>query len=208
MQTLIDRSITRATLDAIASMHISPRIADANLRKPQTQFRFFRDKINLFYEFDNNSIILETNKNEEITGILIYTYNECEFNSFSGPRHLRFYRRAFKVLFGLYGCKLSKFCTAGLSMLGKNSDSDVPKTERYGKIWVLLVMEEHRRQGIAEKLLTQCIDEMKTRGESLLRVTVEKENRPAMNAYKKLGFEVIGSCKESSGDSYVMQLKL
>ena len=208
METIIPSSITEKDLDIIASMHISPCIADAKLRKPQTQFRFFRDKVKLFYEFDKDSIILERNDDEKITGILIYTYNESEFNRFSGPKHLGFYIRTLKVLLGFYGCKLLKFFSAALSMLGKNNDPNVPTAERYGKIWVLIVMKEYRRQGIADKLLNQCIDTMKNRGEKLLRVTVAKNNAPALSAYKKLGFEIIGNCKESSGDSYVMQLEL
>ena len=208
METIRHTSITEEDLNTIASMHISPSVADINLTTPPSQFRFFRDKINLFYEFDKDSILLNRSDDQKINGILIYTYNEPEFNRFSGPKHLRFYFRTLKVLLGFYGCKFRKFFAAALSMLGKNNESNVPLPERYGKIWVLLVMTEYRRQGIADKLLHDCINAMKKRGEKLLRVTVEIENDAALNAYKKIGFEIIGKCRESSGDSYVMQLEL
>ncbi len=200
--------ITQEKLNRIASMHISSRIEDSELKKPCTHFRFFRDKIQLFYDFDQSSIILKKNDRGEIIGILIYTYNENEFNKFSGPGNLRFYIMAIKTLLGFYGLRFLKFFAAARSMLGKNNELDVPNIERYGKIWVLLVMEECRRQGIAASLLQECINAMKKRGEKLLRVTVSKNNQPAINAYKKSNFQIIGTCKESSGVSYVMQLKL
>jgi ribosomal protein S18 acetylase RimI-like enzyme len=200
--------ITEEDINQIASMHISPRVSDAGLRKPASEFRFFRDKVALFYAFDKDSIILTKNDKNEITGILIYTYNENLFNRFAGPMHLRFYVRLLKTAGGFYGCNFTKFFSAARSMLGKNNNSDVPKAESYGKIWVLLVMEEFRRQGIAGNLLKQCIFAMNKRNETLLRVTVKKTNTPAINAYKKMNFDIIGSCMESSGESYVMQLSL
>ena len=208
MDILIENQLRNDELDIIASMHISPSINDTHLRVPGTAFRFFRDKVQLFYDFDENSIILAKTDAAQVCGILIYTYNEKEFSKFAGPSHLRFYSRAMKVLLGFYGCKFLKFFSAALSMLGKNNDANVPQVERYGKIWVLIVMKEYRRQGIADQLLQHCIDAMKKRREHLLRVTVAKENVPAINAYKKRGFNIIGTCRESSGDSYVMQLEL
>ena len=49
---------------------------------------------------------------------------------------------------------------------------------------------------------------MKKRGEKLLRLTVEVDNKPAIKAYEKSNFKIIGKCKESSGLSYVMQFEL
>ena len=200
--------ISEKDLETIASMHISACIKDSGLKKPGSQYRFFLDKVKLFHDFDYDSIILKKNEKNEIAGILIYTYNEKDFNKFTGPGSMRFYTRALKTLFGFYGCRFIKFFSAARSMLGRNTDPDVSTADRFGKIWVLLVMEESRRQGIAVELLKKCIDEMKKRGETLLRVTVKTDNDPAIKAYEKSNFKIIGKCIESSGPSYVMQLEI
>ena len=200
--------IREKDLEIIASMHISSRIADALLHKPKSHYRFFFDKVKLFYDFDKESIILKKDDNDQIIGILIYTFNEVDFNQFSGPHHFHFYLRVLKTILGFYGCRFGKFFAAFRSMLGKNLESDVPSAEHYGKIWVLLVMEERRREGIAIDLINSCIANMKKRGEKLLRLTVEVDNKPAIKAYEKSNFKIIGKCKESSGLSYVMQFEL
>lgn len=200
--------ITNKDLEIIASMHISPRIEASGLKKPRSHYRFFYDKVKLFYEFDKKSIIIKKNKKGEITGVLIYTYDEKAFNNFSGPMHGGFYVRVLKTLLGFYGFRFEKFLTAAKSILGKNTDSNVPKVEKFGKIWVLIVVEECRRQGIAAKLLQECMNAVKEQNTEYLRVTVKTDNEPAIKAYKKSGFEIIGDCQESSGPSYVMQLEL
>ena len=200
--------ITNKDLEIIASMHISSRIKDAGLKTPGNHYRFFYDKVKLFNEFDSESIILKKNDRGEIAGILIYTYDEAAFNDFSNPSHARFYYRLLKTLIGYYGYRFGKFFAAARSMLGKNTTSAVPQVEQFGKIWVLLVMEECRRQGIAVKLLEDCIAAMQQKGIPFLRVTVRTDNEPAIKAYQKSGFEIIGNCRESSGESYVMQLPL
>jgi len=197
--------ITHEDLDAIAAMHISPSIKSVSLRRPITEFYFFRDKVQLFYDFNKDSIILERNESDDIIGILIYTYNEQQFNKFAGPEHFRFYVRALKTLFGFYGLKFRKFFVAAKSMIGKNSDETIEYTKNFGKIWVLLVMEEYRRKGVAGKLLQRCIATMKERGEQTLQVTVKKDNIPAIKAYEKKGFQTAGTCMESSGESYIME---
>lgn len=200
--------IREKDLEIVASMHISSRIVDASLQRPKSHYRFFLDKVRLFYDFDPESIILKKDDNDQIIGILIYTFNEVDFNQFSGPHHFRFHLRALKTILGFYGCRFGKFFAALRSMLGKNLESDVPSSDRYGKIWVMLVMEERRREGIAIDLINSCIENMKKRGEKLLRLTVEVDNKPAIKAYEKSNFKIIGKCKESSGLSYVMQLEL
>lgn len=203
--------IKEKDLDIIAAMHISPTIHSTNLRTPHSQFRFFRDKVQLFYDFDPNSIILTKNDQNQITGILIYTYDEKKFNQFAGPRHLTFYVRILKTLLGFYGLQFRKFYNAAKSMLGKNVDnnSNTPiLTKKFGKIWVLLVMEEFRRKGIADKLLQQCIDAMKKHGEKFLQVTVKTDNIPAIKVYEKKGFKTVGTCMESSGESYIMEISI
>ncbi len=199
---------TNEEINVIAAMHISPSVEDAHLRKPAADFRFFRDKTRLFNDFDPESILLEKNDAGEIVGILIYTHDEIAFRAFSGPKHWRFYSRTLKTLLLAYGFKPLKFLRVALSITGHNERSDVPPTDSFGKIWVLLVMKEHRRRGIAAKLLERCRAEAKHKGTKNLRVTVLKENTPAIKAYEKNGFKTIGSCMESSGDSYVMEKEI
>lgn len=200
--------ISKKDLKTIASMHISSRIADASLQRPKSHYRFFFDKVKLFYNFDPESIIFKKDDDDQIIGILIYTFNEVDFNQFSGPLHCRFYLRALKTILGFYGCRFGKFFAALRSMLGKNLESNLPFNDRYGKIWVLLVMEERRREGIAMELINSCADRMKKRGATFLRLTVEVDNKPAIKAYEKSNFKIIGKCQESSGLSYVMQYEI
>ena len=194
----------------IASMHISPRLQDVNLKKPLTMYHFFLDKVRLFYSFDPNSIIVEM-RDGNIAGVLIYTYDDYAFSKFAGLKHFPFYIRLFKTLFFYYGFDFKKFFLAAKSMLGKNTNSDyIPdeKQLRAGKIWVLLVLEEYRRQGISLKLLNECIKQMRDAGKNIINVTVKKDNEPAVNVYKKFGFKIVGTCTESSGDSFIMQYEI
>lgn len=201
-------SITPKDLEKIAIMHISPSLKAFNsIKKKNSKFRFFMDKVRLFYAYNPDSIIIEK-CSDNIAGVLIFTYDEQEFSEFAGPNHLSFYIRVIKTLLLRYGINFKKFYLAAKSLLGKNIHSDyVPdeKQRKAGKIWVLLVLEEYRRQGISLKLLSKCIKRMKENGKNLINVTVKKDNQPAVNAYKKFGFKIIGSCTESSGESYIMQ---
>ena len=194
-------------------MHIQAVLQpDAELGSTAS-YRFFRDKIKLFLEFDRNSVILTRNKDDLISGVLVYTYDEKAFNRFCAPSHFRFWRRAFKTLFGYYGCSFAKFAKAAFSMLGRGGrkldlNADVSDDDDYGKIWVLIVVEEERGKGIAGELLTQCVEAMRSRDAKNLTVTVTTENTPAISVYEKKGFKNIGTCEESSGHCYIMELVL
>ncbi|MEA2011578.1 MAG: GNAT family N-acetyltransferase [Verrucomicrobiota bacterium] len=192
----------------IASMHIEASI-NKRKRTPRSKYHFYLEKVKLFYTFDANSIIL-TKNNGNITGVLIYTYDEQVFNKYAGPSHIGFYIRILKTLSGYYGFDFLKYFKTLRSSLGKADriQKNSPDTEAYGKIWVLIVADEYRRQGIASKLLKTCIKNIKLTEIKYLRVTVKDDNRPAIDAYEKQNFEKIGTCEESSGHSYIMQLKL
>lgn len=195
----------------IAEMHFEPHLESVGKAGnfSRCKYRFFYDKVKLFYSFDPESIILERNEEGKISGVLIYTQSESAFNRFTGPGNPRFYVRLLKTLFFYYGFDFKKYFLAGLSMLGFSSNPSGEKDKSdYGKIWVLLVAIECRRQGIANRLLEKCIIAMHEAGKNRLRVTVTVDNQPAINAYQKRGFEIIGKCHESSGDSHVMELLL
>ena len=72
----------------------------------------------------------------------------------------------------------------------------------------VFVKENKRGKGIGEKLLTFLIKENKDKKNITLEVS--KENNPALNLYKKVGFEIVGTRKGyyKGIDGYLMELKL
>lgn len=204
----VENDLSSRDIDIIASMHIKASVNAANLKKPAAKFRFFKDKISLFHDFDPGSIIIQKSESNEICGILIFTYDESKFNKFAGPGNMRFYIRALKALTGFYGFDFKKYLNAAKSALGAAKRSGFDMKEKYGKIWVLLVMEEYRKRGIAVELIKKCIEIMRKKGVKNLIVTVKTDNDPAIGTYEKCGFTKTGTCEESSGHSYIMSLKV
>jgi ribosomal protein S18 acetylase RimI-like enzyme len=49
---------------------------------------------------------------------------------------------------------------------------------------------------------------MKKHGEKFLQVTVKTDNIPAIKVYEKNGFKNVGTCMESSGESYIMEISI
>jgi len=66
----------------------------------------------------------------------------------------------------------------------------------FGYISVLAVLPTYRRQGIASALIKTAIQYLRSLGVSAVRVDVHVTNTPAIQAYKKLGFEVVDTFKE------------
>lgn len=65
---------------------------------------------------------------------------------------------------------------------------------RNGSIFVinLVVSPNYRRLGIAQKLIeTACTYHIKTGTELPMSISVDKYNLPAINLYKKVGFEIV-----------------
>ena len=65
---------------------------------------------------------------------------------------------------------------------------------RNGSIFVinLVVSPEYRRLGIAQNLLFTAAQHYATLGTTLpISITVDKDNLPAINLYKKVGFEIV-----------------
>lgn len=56
----------------------------------------------------------------------------------------------------------------------------------------LCIAPERRRQGLAEMLLAQLIDEVRMRGMDRLFLEVRPSNRAALGLYRRNGFKVIG----------------
>ncbi len=205
----IDSKVTRYDIEKLAAMHIDPSTEGMQRHRTGGKFRFFREKLRLFHDFDKSSIIVSRADDDNISACLIYTRDEREFNRFSGPRHFRFYINAIKTCFGFYGCDMKKILKSARSMLGVNREE--VKTEEEGttaKIWALIVTHEYRRRGIGSRLLEECFRATAEKGADKLRITVHTENNPAVALYEKAGFTIIGKCMESTGESYVMEIDL
>lgn len=54
------------------------------------------------------------------------------------------------------------------------------------------VHPDFRRQGIAEKLISTLVEELKNRGIHALMLEVRASNAPAIALYEKLGFQQVG----------------
>jgi ribosomal-protein-alanine N-acetyltransferase len=76
----------------------------------------------------------------------------------------------------------------------------------------IAVMEEHRRKGLAKSLLTESIKALDKRyGCSEVYLEVRVSNQPAINLYRKLGFQNIRIIRHyyiDSEDAMVMARKL
>jgi len=66
----------------------------------------------------------------------------------------------------------------------------------------LAVKTEHRRLGIAQKLLTRSLLICHQRGATLAMLEVRESNLPAQSLYKKFGFEVVGRRKDYYKDRH------
>ena len=54
------------------------------------------------------------------------------------------------------------------------------------------VSPDHRRRGIAERLITALVEALRERGSHCLTLEVRASNAPAIGLYEKLGFSQVG----------------
>ena len=207
----MNQKITSQEIDDVAALHLLPRLDSRKVRQPASKFRFYRDKVRLFLDFDPESVILKKNDEGLIEGVLIFTRDEAEFNRFMGPLKLCFYNHLLTTVFGYYGFDFRKFFLAARSATGFAGKSLIEKdapSAKTAKIWALIVAEESRKKGIAGELIRKCIDRVSQAGGRCIELTVQKDNIPAIRAYEKSGFKVIGDCLESTGPSHIMQMTI
>ncbi len=57
------------------------------------------------------------------------------------------------------------------------------------QIEAVRVREDHRGQGVGEKMLTWAIDRAKERGAHLVQLTTDKQRPDAINFYQQIGFK-------------------
>lgn len=60
------------------------------------------------------------------------------------------------------------------------------------EIVALVIHPEYRRKGYAEKLMKEIEKMVKEKGKEILILSVDENNTPAMNLYKKLGYKQYG----------------
>ena len=81
-----------------------------------------------------------------------------------------------------------------------------------GHIVSIAVLPEHRRKGVAEAIIRKTMENMQTMyNAKQCYLEVRMTNEPAINLYKKLGFEVtrtIHGYYADGEDAYVMSKKL
>jgi ribosomal-protein-alanine acetyltransferase len=73
-------------------------------------------------------------------------------------------------------------------------------TRHGGEINSVAVLPQHRGQHIATKLLRIMMHTMEQRGASATRLTVRKDNKAAIDLYKKLGFVRAGIARNYYND--------
>ena len=66
---------------------------------------------------------------------------------------------------------------------------DQLKGDRHAHIFLLYVMPEHRRRGIARALMHQAEDWAMARGDRQIGLQVFQSNQPALNLYHRLGYQ-------------------
>ncbi|GIU81479.1 MAG: ribosomal-protein-alanine N-acetyltransferase [Acidobacteria bacterium] len=60
-----------------------------------------------------------------------------------------------------------------------------------GHISTIGILPEHRRRGLAQRLLSHVEEMLKEKGLTIIRLEVRVSNIPAQNLYRKLGFAIV-----------------
>ncbi len=96
------------------------------------------------------------------------------------------------------------------SLEGAKSITGARIEEGVWKIIAVYTRPEFRRQGLAEKVLREVLNEIKRRGGSkvTLNVTARTEQEAARAVYKKLGFKEVEMCVDEGENIYKMELDL
>ena len=216
--TMGPRTARADELRRIACMHIDPSAA-AGLKGepgPRGLLRFYRDKVRHYHAFEPEGILVEM-EGDRICGFLIATSSVRGFKRFclrSGFA-VRFGLKAAVGLYGLDPAMVKKLLLLPFTILGRQrprgsgmaaDPAPAAKTRALpdAKIWAVVTAREYRRRGVASRLLDACDAWLASRGIHAVGITVEMDNEPAIHAYRKAGFEVVGEVLESTGKSFFM----
>jgi ribosomal protein S18 acetylase RimI-like enzyme len=79
------------------------------------------------------------------------------------------------------------------------------KVRHVGHIAGMFVTTEYRKMGVATALLSEGLSRLKANGATKVRLEVISNQDPAVNLYKKLGLETVGTFKKEvyTGDGYL-----
>ena len=84
---------------------------------------------------------------------------------------------------------------------------DIGRNNMFGHILTIDVSPEHRRKGIAQKLLNQTETLLKTKGVTEIRLEVREDNIQAIKLYQKLGYKKVGKLEKYYGAKHGLYLK-
>jgi [ribosomal protein S18]-alanine N-acetyltransferase len=84
---------------------------------------------------------------------------------------------------------------------------DIARNNLFGHILTIDVSPQHRRQGIAQKLLSETETQLKEKGVSECRLEVREDNTVAINLYQKLGYKKVGKLEKYYGKTHGLYLK-
>ena len=83
--------------------------------------------------------------------------------------------------------------------------------KKRGHVVSVAVIPEHRKKGVGEALVSSAMDAMRTYNAKQCYLEVRVSNDPAVELYKKLGFEVTRTSQSyyaDGEDAYIMTKKL
>ena len=88
---------------------------------------------------------------------------------------------------------------AGFAAHGPDAGDD-------GTLWLhkLYVAAEHRGRGLARRLLDDALTHARQRGAGRIRLRVNRHNRKAVEAYRRLGFRIEATDIKDIGGGFVM----
>ena len=67
----------------------------------------------------------------------------------------------------------------------------------------IAISTAYQGRGYAKIMVEQLIEELKSQGVRSIHLLAAKKNPPAMNTYRKVGFEFIGECYRYGADYFV-----
>lgn len=86
-----------------------------------------------------------------------------------------------------------------------------PKFVKKGHVISIAVLKEHRRKGVATMLLKTALEEFTKKGCEVSFLEVRVSNEPAINLYKKMGYEIVDRITgyySDGEDAFVMEKNL
>ncbi|MBI5778134.1 MAG: GNAT family N-acetyltransferase [Planctomycetes bacterium] len=209
---LIIEPAAKSDLPVMAAMHLEPSATKVReiIRKNSGAYRFYLDKVKMFYAMEPNGVLV-VRENNQIAGFAIISKKSGKMKqtAFKKGYILHFAVKALLLQYGTDKKMLKKlFMVPYANFTGRRISSPVAlESDNPAKIWVFIVMKESRNQGLGLKLI-EAACAYAGRQNNNISATFFKDNIPALNLYKKAGFAIRGECLESTGPSYYLSRRL